>query len=150
MNCKQLYALAFTILITSPVFGFGPSGPDPIGRLLFKPELIMKFSDQLDLSDQQQDILKTELKKTQSSIFDLKWQLNEESKELRAILQVTPIDEDQLLAQSDKVMQLEQQIKRIHLTLLARLKNMLSEQQIQTLRELRPKEPGKQASARRQ
>jgi len=42
-----------------------------------------------------------------------------------------------MLAQSDKVMQLEQQIKRVHLTLLARLKNMLSAEQVQKLSELR-------------
>lgn len=140
MNFKQLCALAFAILIASPVFGFGPSGPDPIARLLFKPELIMRFSNQLDLSEQQEEVLKTELKSAQASIFDLKWQLNEENTELKEILKTTPIDEGQMLAQSDKVMELEHQIKRVHLTLLARLKNMLSEEQIKTLRDLRRKE----------
>jgi len=137
MNRKQLYALALIILFASPVFGVGPARPDPIRRLLFQPELIMEYNNQLDLSEQQQDLLKTELKNAQASIFDLKWQLNEESKILKDILQATPIDEDLMLAQSDKVMQLEQQIKRVHLTLLARLKNMLSAEQVQRLRELR-------------
>jgi len=145
MNRKQLYALAFAVLFVSPVFGIGPARPDPIGRFLFQPELIMEYSNQLNLSEQQQDLLKNELKNAQASIFDLKWQLNEESKNLKGILQVTPIDEDQMLAQSDKVMQLEQQIKRVHLTLLARLKNMLSERQIQRLSELRRKAREKQA-----
>lgn len=145
MNLKQLYAMAFAILLASPVFGLGPARPDPIGKLLFKPELIMEFSDQLNLSEQQQDTLKSELKNAQASIFDLKWQLNEESKNLKDILQMTPIDEDQMLDQSDKVMRLEQQIKRIHLTMLARLKNMLSEQQIERLRELRRKDRARPA-----
>ncbi len=139
MNRKQLYALAFAILFVSPVFGIGPGRPDPIGRFLFQPELIMEFNNQLNLSEQQQDILKNEVKNAQATIFDLKWELNEESKNLKDILQATPIDEDLMLAQADKVMQLEQQIKRIHLTLLARLKNMLSEEQIQRLSELRRK-----------
>ena len=137
MNRKQLYVLAFAIFLASPVMVFGQERPDSIARLLFQPELIMKFSNQLNLDEQQEAVLKTELKNAQGSIFDLKWQLNEEKEKLGAILKTTPIDEDQMLAQSDKVMQLEQQIKRVHLTLLARLKNMLSEQQIQTLRELR-------------
>ena len=137
MNRKQLYALAFAICLASPVMVFGQERPDSIARLLFQPELIMKFSNQLNLDEQQEAVLKTELKNAQGSIFDLKWQLNEEKEKLAAILQTTPIDVDQMLAQSDKVMQLEQQVKRVHLILLARLKNMLSEQQIQTLRELR-------------
>jgi Spy/CpxP family protein refolding chaperone len=146
MNRKQLYALAFVILSASPVWGVGPERPDPISRWLFKPEMIMRFSNQLNLSEQQQNVLKSEVKSAQGSIFDLKWQLNEESETLRTILKTTPIDEDQMLAQADKVMQLEQQIKRIHLTLLARLKNMLSDQQIETLAELRRKERGKRNS----
>lgn len=146
MNRKQLYALAFVILCASPVWGYGPERPDPISRWLFKPEMIMRFSNQLNLSEQQQNVLKSEVKSAQGSIFDLKWQLNEESETLRTILKTTPIDEDQMLAQADKVMQLEQQIKRIHLTLLARLKNMLSDQQIETLAELRRNERGKRNS----
>jgi len=137
MNRKQLCALAFAVLFASPVLGIGPARPDPIGRFLFQPELIMEYRNKLDLTEQQQDELKTELQNAQASIFDFKWQLNEESEKLKDILQTTPIDEAQMLAQSDKVMQLEQKIKRVHLTLLARLKNMLSEQQIQMLRKLR-------------
>jgi Spy/CpxP family protein refolding chaperone len=140
MNRKQFYALAFVILCASPVWGFAPERGDAIGRWLFKPEMIMKFSSQLDLSEQQQAILKAELKSAQSSIFDIKWQLNEENEKLKAILQFTPINEDEMLAQSDKVMEFERQIKRVHLTLLARLKNMLSDEQIQMLRDLRRKE----------
>jgi len=83
MNRKQLYALAFAILFASPVFGIGPARNDPIGRLLFQPELIMENSNLLNLSEEQQDILKTELKSAQASIFDLKWALNEESKALK-------------------------------------------------------------------
>ncbi len=137
MNRKQFYALAFAVLFASPVFGVGSARPDLIGRLLFQPELIMEYRSKLDLTEQQQDVLKTELQNAQASIFDFKWQLNEESEKLKGILKTAPIDEDEMLAQSDKVMQLEQKIKRVHLTLLARLKNMLSEQQIQTLRNLR-------------
>jgi len=134
---KHLYALAFAVLFANTAIAAGPERSDPLGRFLFKPEVIMKFSNRLELSEQQQDILKNELKNAQASIFDLKWKMNEESEALKSILKTTPINEDQLLAQSDVVMALELEIKRVHLILLARLKNMLSEEQIQILRELR-------------
>ena len=140
MNRKQICALAFIILCTSPVWGFEPERGNAIERWLFQPEMIMKFSSQLGLSEQQQDTLKTELKSAQASIFDIKWQMNEESEKLKAILKTKPIDEDEMLTQSDKVIELEHQVKRVHLTLLARLKNMLSDEQIQMLRDLRRKE----------
>jgi len=145
MNHKQLCALALAVLFASPVFGIGPARPDLIGRLLFQPDLIMESRNKLNLTEQQENTLKSELQNTQAVIFDLKWQLNEESEVFKAILQMVPVDEDQMLAQSDKVMQLEQKIKRAHLIMLVRLKNMLSEQQIKLLRELRrenrPKRP---------
>lgn len=140
MKHKYLYTLLFVIFFASPAFGFEPERNNPIGQMLFKPELIMRFSNRLDLSDQQQDILKAELKDAQAVIFDYKWQLNEESEKLKAILMTHPIDEEQLLAQSDKVIEIEHQIKRVHLTLLARLKNMLSVEQVKMLRELRRKD----------
>jgi len=143
MNRKQLFVLALAALIASPVFGFGPVRPDPIGRLLFQPELIMEYRSKLDLTEQQQDVLKTELQNAQAAIFDFKWQLNEESEKLKKILRTIPIDEDEMLAQSDRVMQLERKIKRVHLALLARLKNMLSEQQVQMLSELRRQDRAK-------
>ena len=140
MNRKQLFALTLTILCASQAFAFGPDRGDALGRMLFKPEVIMKFSNRLDLSEQQQETLRIELKDAQALIFDFKWQLNEESEKLKAILTSRPIDEEQMLVQSDRVMEIEHQIKRIHLALLARLKNMLSDEQIQMLKEFRRKE----------
>ena len=140
MNYKILYAMALTIMCASPIIGFAQERADPIERLLFKPELIMQYSNQLGLDEQQQEMLRDELKSAQASIFDIKWQMRGEGEKLKAILKTKPIDEDQLLTQSDKVMELERQIKRVHLTLLARLKNMLSDKQIHKLMELRGKQ----------
>jgi len=137
MSLKQLLVIAFSILLAGPSFGRGPDSTDPISRSLFKPELIMRFSTRLNLSDQQQELLRSELKNAQSAIFDLKWQMNEESTTLKAMLKDTPINEELMLEQADKVMSLEHQVKRINLSLLARLKNMLSDEQIAMLRELR-------------
>ncbi len=145
MNLKSFCVLALAILCVGPAFGFGPPRSGPIERLLFQPELIMEYRNQLALSEQQEVILKRELQDAQASIFDLKWKLNEEGKKLKVLLQATPINEEQLVTQSDNVMQLERQIKHIHLTLLARLKNMLTPQQIQKLRELRRKKHVKRA-----
>ncbi len=140
MNRKQFYALALAVLSVSPVWGFGPQRGDVLGRLLFKPEVIMQYSEKLDLNEQQRTLLKSELKNAQAAIFDIKWELNQETEKLKVILKNTPINEEQMLAQSNEVMKLEHQIKQIHLTLLARLKNMLSTEQIRMLRKLRQKQ----------
>jgi Spy/CpxP family protein refolding chaperone len=48
-----------------------------------------------------------------------------------------PIDEARVLEQADKVMGLEREIKKIHLSMLIRIKNSLTSEQVMQLRQLR-------------
>ena len=137
MIYKKFFMLFVTLCFVSPLFGQVTDRVDPIKKLLFPPNLIMKNRAKLNLDDEQRNILKTELQQAQADVFDLNWQMNEEGGKLAELLKQTPIDETELLAQADKVMTLEHQVKKRQLILLARLKNMLSEQQIETLKKLR-------------
>ena len=137
MNYRKLGILIFILGFSTSVLGAGPRNNDPIKQLLFPPELIMQHRAELDLDPDQQNTLKTELQRAQATVFDLKWQMKDESEALADILKQSPVDETQLLEQADKVMTLEQQVKKTHLTLLARIKNMLSDEQLVTLKRLR-------------
>jgi len=74
---------------------------------------------------------------TQSKFIDLQWDLKEAGETMAQMLQQTPIDEHRVLEQADKVMGLEHQIKTIQLTMLIRIKNALTPEQIAQLRQLR-------------
>lgn len=137
MNYRKLCILIFILGFSSSVLGAGPRNNDPIKQLLFTPELIMQHRAELDLNPEQQEMLKMELQRAQATVFDLKWQMKDESEALADILKQSPVDEAQLLEQADKVMTLEQQVKKTHLILLARIKNMLSDEQLATLKRLR-------------
>ena len=137
MNYRKLCILIFILGFSSSVLGAGPRNNDPIKQLLFTPELIMQHRAELDLNPEQQEMLKMELQRAQAAVFDLKWQMKDESEALADILKQSPVDEAQLLEQADKVMTLEQQVKKTHLILLARIKNMLSDEQLATLKRLR-------------
>lgn len=137
MSYRRLCIILFVLGFSGSVYGLEPREHDPIKQLLFPPELIMQYRAELDLDPEQQETLRAELKRAQATVFDLKWQMREEGEALAGILKQTPIDETELLEQAGKVMTLEQQIKKTHLTLLARLKNMLSERQLEMLKELR-------------
>jgi Spy/CpxP family protein refolding chaperone len=120
-----------------------PGGPghDPIEDQLFPPDLIMRNQSQLQLSDQQRATLRTEITRLQSKIFDLQWQVGDEADRMAKMLRATPIDEAKVLEQSDKVMALEREIKRLHLSTLIRIKNLLTAEQIAKLQEMRPRTP---------
>ncbi|MDX2427297.1 MAG: hypothetical protein QNK22_01250 [Xanthomonadales bacterium] len=137
MNYRKLCTILFVLSFSGSVCALEQNENGPIKQLLFKPELIMKHRAELDLDADQQATLKAELQRTQATVFDLKWQMREEGEALAEILKQTPIDETELLVQAGKVMTLEQQIKKTHLVLLARLKNMLTERQVEMLKEFR-------------
>jgi Spy/CpxP family protein refolding chaperone len=126
--------------------GMPPMPPNPpdgdrIGRELFPPEMIMGHSDELGLSDKQRAAFRAEVVKLQTKVVDMQWQLSEEAERLTSIIKATPIDEAKALEQSDKVMSLEHDIKRLHLGTLIRIKNLLTPDQIAKLQSMRRQPP---------
>src|SRR5437773_11284407 len=125
-------------LATAPLAQQPPQPQDdPIGQQLFPPEMIMGQSQRLHLDDKQRTLIKTEVQRAQSKFFDLQWELKELSDTMVQLLQQTPIDEARVLEQADKVMGLEREIKKIHLSMLIRIKNSMTAEQIGQLRQLR-------------
>ena len=110
---------------------------DPIGRQLFPPDLIMAQSQRLHLDDKQRTTIKTEVQRAQSKFIDLQWETKEAGEAMAQLLQQTPIDEARVLEQADKVMAREREIKKIHLSMLIRIKNALTREQIALLTQMR-------------
>jgi len=127
------------LLVATATFAQQPPQPqdDPIGQQLFPPELIMSQSQRLHLDDKQRGTIKNEVQNAQSKFFDLQWQLKEASDTMVELLQQTPVDEKRVLEQADKVMGYEREIKKIHLSMLIRIKNSLTPEQIAQLRQAR-------------
>ena len=78
----------------------------------------------------------------QSRFLELQWDVQAESEKMAKLLQASPVDEAALLAQADKVMGLEREVKRTHLSLLVRIKNLLTDAQRAKLTELRRRGEG--------
>ena len=112
---------------------------------LFPPELIMQYQQALGLSEEQKNYFKTEIRKTQVLLTETQWKLEDGVEKIAALLKTdqTQINEQTVIAQLDKVLSLEQDIKRTQLVLLIRLKNKLTPEQQARLRELKAKQQGK-------
>ena len=83
------------------------------------------------------------MREAQARFVDLQFKMSGEGEKLQRLMQGTSIDEARLLEQVDRVLSLERDIKHTQLTLMARIKNQLTEQQQAQLRELRSvKSPG--------
>ncbi len=127
----------FILFIAASSFAQQPPGDDPIGRYLLPPDLIMSHSRELNLAEKQRAAIKSEVQKAQSKFIDMQWDMKEETEKMVRFLQQTPADEARILEQADKVMALEREIKKTQLSLLIRIRNALTAEQIAKLEELR-------------
>ncbi len=119
------------------------SGDDPFARYLFPPELVMSNQQTINLADRQRSAIQDAMREAQGKFVDLQFKMSGEGEKLQRLIQGTSIDEARLLEQVDRVLSLERDIKHTQLTLMARIKNQLTEQQQTQLRELRQlKSPG--------
>ena len=119
-----------------------PPPEDPLAQYVFPPELVMRFAPEIGLDEKQRAAIKDAVVRTQAKLVDVQWDVQGEAEKLIRLLQASPVDEAAVLAQADKVMGFEREVKRTHLALLVRIKNVLTDTQRARLTELRRKGPG--------
>jgi Spy/CpxP family protein refolding chaperone len=130
---------ALMLFIAVPSFAQQSPGDDPIGRYLVPPDLIMGHSQELGLLEKQRAAIKAEVQKAQAKFIDMQWDMKEETEKMVRLLQQTPADEARILEQADKVMAMEREIKKTQLSLLIRIRNTLTTEQMAKLDEIRRK-----------
>ena len=109
---------------------------------LFPPELIMQHQSALGLTAEQRATITDAVKGLQGQVIDVQWQMQEEQQKLAELLSQTSVQEAGALAQIDRVLDLERQIKKAHLAMLIRIKNTLSAEQQRQLLALRQEHDG--------
>ena len=110
---------------------------DPLGDVMFPPDLIMGHARELGLTDEQKAFMRGEIQKTTTRFLELQWQLQDAMESLHQTMKSNAVDEPQALAQLDKVLDTERQVKRLHFSLGIRLKNQLTAEQQGKLRGMR-------------
>ena len=125
--------LAFLLLIAAPLV----AQDDPLARYLIPPDLIMAHSTEINLVEKQRTAIKSEVQRAQSKFIDMQWDMKEETEKMVKLLQQTPADEARILEQADRVMALEREIKKTQLSLLIRIRNVLTNEQMSKLEEIR-------------
>ena len=110
--------------------------PDPIGENLFPPELLMQHQQAIGLTEELKNLIKTEVQKAQARFTELHWQLQNDVETMATLVKEQRADEQQVLTQLDKILNLEREIKRIQLALAIRIKNSLSIDQQIRLKEI--------------
>jgi Spy/CpxP family protein refolding chaperone len=116
---------------------------DPIGQSFYAPELVIQHQEAIGLSAEQRDYFKAEIRQAQLKFTELQWKLQDEMEKLVTLVKQPHVDEQQVLAQLEKLLAAEREVKREQVTLLVRIKNKLTPEQQGKLSELRSKQQTK-------
>lgn len=133
--------LLLVVLLTCSLSAAQPPRPDPLDENLFPPELIMQNADEINLSDEQREKLEDEMRKAHERFADMHADRERRVEAMNALLKNPRVNESAALAQFDKVLEKEQEIRRAHLAFVIGLKNKLTPEQQTKLMDIKKRLP---------
>jgi len=114
----------------------------PLGESsLFPPDFVLANQSKISLTDEQILAITKDVGATHDKFGTLHENLKSVSDQLRTLLDAPQVDEKVALALASQLMDLEKQVKTAHIGLMIRVKNQLTPDQQQKLRDLRPPHP---------
>lgn len=142
---RNLYrSLVFTLCLLAPgiLSGQAEQAEDPFASLLFTPEEIMEHRRAIDLNDEQRNGITRLIQDLQGQLVGLQWRLLDETESVKEAMEEPRVDLDRVMDRFGKALDTEMEIKRIHLELLIRIKNLLSPAQQEELLRIRGEDSG--------
>lgn len=130
----MIATILFAVLLPN---GLPAEHDDPIGRHLFPPEIVLAHQMEIGLDDAQRKAIRDEVQKAQLKFVPLQLDLQGEAEKMTALLDERPVNEARALEEADRIMGLEKEIKKTHLALLVRIKNLLTRDQQARLAQIR-------------
>ena len=155
---KALAALPLALVLAAAAHAAGPGpgapmrgpggfhGGPPMDRSLFPPDLILSNQIALGLTDDQTTAIKKMINDTHQKVLDVQTSLQRATEQLHTELSAPKVNEAAALSFATQAMDLEQQVKTAHMTLLIRIKNLLTPEQQTKAAALRPPEDAKMKS----
>ena len=132
-SCRRALLL---LLTATPVLAAQEPEPE-FAKHLFPPELVMQHQQAIRLTSEQRTSITQVIRDFQLKVVELQWKMQDEAQKLTELVQGTRVDEAQTLAQVDRVLGIEREIKRAHMGLLVRIKNSLTQDQQVALASMR-------------
>ena len=111
---------------------------DPFAGAFFPPELVFLARDQIGLTQEQQDAFQDRVEKTryQSRSEELRAKLEREVAAFAALAKQERVEEAAIIAQLDKVLDAERELKHLHTGFGVAIKNLITPEQQAKLREI--------------
>jgi Spy/CpxP family protein refolding chaperone len=112
---------------------------DPITENLYAPDMLLRHADEVGLDDAQKLFITTQARDNRQKYVEMQQDLQSQMAVLADILRQDHPDEQAALAQLDKVLAAERDIKRAQLSMALAIRGKLTPEQQAKARELRQK-----------
>ena len=135
---RRRLAPVFCLFLTCGALEAQPAPKKDPGWPFFPPDLVLTHEKEIALEDSQRNYIREEVLKVQPSFTSLQFKLQDAMEGMTELLRKHPVDETQVIAQLDKVLAVERDLKRAQVGLMVRIKNRLTPEQqgrLQALRE---------------
>ena len=133
--------IVLLVAVVSVVLGSAhaaqPQGDVFMGKL-FPPNVILEHKEQLDLSKEHFKEIRTAVVEVQAGLAEHEWDMQEAYQALMLELDKTPIDTKRVLDYVDAALLAENKVKKKQVSMLIRLKNLLTAEQIRYLESVYP------------
>ena len=136
-NVYRPLVLALCLMTPGILSAQTEQAEDPFASLVFTPEEIMEHRRAIDLNDEQRDGITRLIQDLQGDLVGLQWRLLDETESVKESMEGPRVDLDRVMDRFGKALDTEMEIKRIHLELLIRIKNILTPVQQEELLRLR-------------
>ena len=136
---KLLPLLILVIASGVSAQGMGQQQKDVFKGKLFAPNIILQHQDELGLSKEQFTAIRAAVVEVQGNVAEHEWDLREAYQRLMADLDESPIDEQKVLQNVEAALLAENEVKKLQVAMLIKLRNLLTNEQMEYLQSVREK-----------
>ncbi len=97
---------------------------------LFPPNVVLEYREALGLTREQYTEIRTAVVAVQAEVAEHEWDMQEAYTAVLAELDEQPLDESRVTEQVKAVLQAENRVKLAQMTMLVRIRNLLTEEQV--------------------
>ena len=126
---KQLLLACIALSLGGVVFAAQPKSDLWKGKL-FPPKVILEHQDELGLSKEQFTAIKAAVVEVQGAVAEHEWDLREAYMSVISELEKSPLDEGRIMELVQKALLAENEVKKEQVTMLIRLRNLLTDDQV--------------------
>lgn len=137
---KKIIPIMLCVLFyNANLFAQQNSSNDPMGKAFFSPELVMQNQQAINLTEAQRNSISKEIQNAQAEFMTLQWDLSKETEKFKLLIEKEKPDEAVVTEQLEQMLAFENKIKKRQITLLIRIKNLLTHEQQEKLQQLKSK-----------